>query len=164
MILKYKKENMNEIIININDEKDYENKYNSNNLSSELSNYIYEECKGKSINNKVLIVIKSKYQMKDKEKEEIINKIHNNYKTDLNEQLLMIKYSNIKNFVISLLGILFLYLYYFIKINFVLSEMILIVGWVAIWEAVYAWLFVRGKDNIQIKRLKKLANCEIKFE
>ena len=155
---------MNEIIININDEKDYENKYNSNNLSSELSNYIYEECKGKSINNKVLIVIKSKYQMKDKEKEEIINKIHNNYKTDLNEQLLMIKYSNIKNFVISLLGILFLYLYYFIKINFVLSEMILIVGWVAIWEAVYAWLFIRYKDNIQIKRLKKLANCEIKFE
>lgn len=99
-----------------------------------------------------------------KYKEEIINKIHNNYKTDLNEQLLMIKYSNIKNFVISLLGILFLYLYYFIKINFVLSEMILIVGWVAIWEAVYAWLFVRDKDNIKIKRLKKLANCEIKFE
>ena len=69
-----------------------------------------------------------------------------------------------KNIAISLLGVLFLYLYYFIKINFVLSEMILIVGWVAIWEAVYAWLFVRDKDNIKIKRLKKLANCEIKFE
>ena len=31
-----------------------------------------------------------------KYKEEIINKIHNNYKTDLNEQQLLIKYSNIK--------------------------------------------------------------------
>ncbi len=155
---------MNEIIININDEKDYENKYNSNNLSTELSNYIYEECKGKPINNKITIIVKANYKMKDKEKEEIINKIHNNYKTDLNELLLMIKYSNIKNIAISLLGVLFLYLYYFIKINFVLSEMILIVGWVAIWEAVYAWLFVRDKDNIKIKRLKKLANCEIKFE
>lgn len=155
---------MNEIIVNINEEEDYKNKYNSNNLSTDLSNYIYEECKGKPINNKVTIIIKTKYKIKDKEKEDIINKIHNNYKTDLNEQLLMIKYSNIKNFAIFLLGILFLYLYYFVRINFVLSEMILIVGWVAIWEAVYAWLFVRDKDNIQIKRLKKLANCEIKFE
>ena len=50
---------MNEIIININDEKDYKNKYNSNNLSTDLSNYIYEECKGKPINNKVLIIFSS---------------------------------------------------------------------------------------------------------
>ena len=42
--------------------------------------------------------------------------------------------------------------------------MTLIVGWVAIWEAVYVWMFVRDKNNIKIKRLKKLANCEIKFE
>lgn len=155
---------MNEIIININDEKDYKNKYNSNNLSAELSNYIYEECKGKPINNKVLIIIKSNYKINQEEKIDIINKIHNNYKIDLNEQLLMIKYSNIKNVAIFLLGVLFLYLYYFIKINFVLSEMTLIVGWVAIWEAVYVWMFVRDKNNIKIKRLKKLANCEIKFE
>ena len=155
---------MNEIIININDEKDYKNKYNSNNLSAELSNYIYEECKGKPINNKVLIIIKSNYKINQEEKIDIINKIHNNYKIDLNEQLLMIKYSNIKNVAIFLLGVLFLYLYYFIKINFVLSEMTLIVGWVAIWEAVYVWMFVRDKNNIRIKRLKKLANCEIKFE
>ena len=155
---------MNEIVINIDNEDDYINKYNSNNLSNDLSNYIYEECKGKPINNKVTIIIKTKYKIKDKEKEDIINKIHNNYKTDLNEQLLMIKYSNIKNFAIFLLGVLFLYLYYFIKINFVLSETILIVGWVAIWESVYAWLFERDKNNIRIKRLKKLANCEIKFE
>ena len=155
---------MNEIIININDEKDYKNKYNSNNLSAELSNYIYEECKGKPINNKVLIIIKSNYKINQEEKIDIINKIHNNYKIDLNEQLLMIKYSNIKNVAIFLLGVLFLYLYYFIKINFVLSEMTLIVGWVAIWEAVYVWMFIRDKNNIRIKRLKKLANCEIKFE
>ena len=155
---------MNEIIININDEKDYKNKYNSNNLSTDLSNYIYEECKGKPINNKVLIIIKSNYKINQEEKIDIINKIHNNYKIDLNEQLLMIKYSNIKNIAIFLLGVLFLYLYYFIKINFVLSEMTLIVGWVAIWEAVYVWMFVRDKNNIRIKRLKKLANCEIKFE
>ena len=56
---------MNEIIININDEKDYENKYNFNNLSTELSNYIYEECKGKPINNKISIIIKASYKIKD---------------------------------------------------------------------------------------------------
>ena len=45
---------MNEIIINIDNEDDYINKYNSNNLSNDLSNYIYEECKGKPFNNKIL--------------------------------------------------------------------------------------------------------------
>ena len=155
---------MNEIVINIDNEDDYINKYNSNNLSNDLSNYIYEECKGKPINNKVLIIVKPTYHISEENKMDIINKIHNNYKTDLDEHLLMIKYLNIKNFAIFLLGVLFLYLYYFIKINFVLSETILIVGWVAIWESVYAWLFERDKNNIRIKRLKKLSVCDIKFE
>ena len=155
---------MNEIMINIDSKADYTNQYNSNNLSNKLSNYIYEECKGKPINNKVLIIVKATYDISEEEKKDLINKIHNNYKNDLDEHLLMIKYLNIKNVTIFLLGVLFLYLYYFIKINFVLSETILIVGWVAIWEAVYNWLFERDKNKIKIKRLKKLSICDIKFE
>ncbi len=155
---------MNEIIINIDSYNDYTNQYNSNNLSTKLSNYIYEECKGKPINKKIIINIKSTYHISEEEKKDIVNKIHSNYKTDLDEHLLMIKHLNIKSFVVFLLGVLFLYIYYFIKINFVLSETILIVGWVAIWEVVYAWLFERDKNNIKIKRLKKLSICDIKFE
>ena len=66
--------------------------------------------------------------------------------------------------LIFLLGIIFLYMSYILKINFVLSETILIIGWVAIWEAAYAWLFESDKIKIRIKRLKKLSTCDIKFE
>ena len=155
---------MNEILINIDNADDYTNKYNSNTLSNKLSNYIYEECKGKPINNEVIIIIKPTYKIKEEEKHDIINKIHNNYKMDLDENLLILKYSTIKKMTIFLLGILCLYISYFLKINFVLSETILIIGWVAIWEAAYAWLFESDKNKIKIKRLKKLSTCDIKFE
>ena len=155
---------MNEIIINIDNEDDYINKYNSNNLSNDLSNYIYEECKGKPFNNKIGIIIKCSFKLNEEKQKDIVNKIHNNYKIDLEENLLIIKYSTIKKIAIFLLGILCLYLSYFLKINFVLSETVLIIGWVAIWEAAYAWLFESDKNKIKIKRLKKLSTCNIKFE
>lgn len=155
---------MNEIIINIDNEDDYISKYNSNNLSNDLSNYIYEECKGKPFNNKIGIIIKSNFKLNEEKQKDIVNKIHNNYKMDLDENLLILKYSTIKKMLIFLLGILCLYLSYFLKINFVLSETILIIGWVAIWEAAYACLFESDKNKIKIKRIKKLSTCDIKFE
>lgn len=155
---------MNEIVINIDNEDDYINKYNSNNLSNDLSNYIYEECKGKPFNNKIGILIKSNFKLNEEKQKDIANKIHNNYKIDLEENLLIIKYSTIKKLLIFILGIIFLYMSYVLKINFVLSETVLIIGWVAIWEAAYAWLFESDKIKIRIKRLKKLSTCDIKFE
>ena len=83
---------MNEIIINIDNEDDYINKYNSNNLYNDLSNYIYEECKGKPFNNKIGILIKSNFKLNKEKQKDIANKIHNNYKIDLEENLLIIKY------------------------------------------------------------------------
>ena len=154
---------MNEVIINIENDN-YINKYNSNNLSKDLSNYIYEECKGKPFNNKILILIKTNIELTEDKQKDIINKIHNNYKSDLEENLLIIKYSTIKKMLIFLLGIIFIYVSYVIKINFVLSETILIIGWVTVWEAAYAWLFESDKIRLKIKRLKKLSNCNIKFE
>ena len=85
---------MNEIVINIDNEDDYINKYNSNNLSNDLSNYIYEECKGKPFNNKIGILIKSNFKLNEEKRKDIVNKIHNNYKIDLEENLLIIKYSS----------------------------------------------------------------------
>ena len=99
---------MNEIIINIDNEDDYINKYNSNNLSNDLSNYIYEECKGKPFNNKIGIIIKCSFKLNEEKQKDIVNKIHNNYKIDLEENLLIIKYSTM----------FFYYSYYPTKITF----------------------------------------------
>ena len=131
----------NETIIEISfDEKDdYINQFNENKLSNYLSNYILDECKGKSLANRITLNVKVNFKMSSKEKEEFKKMIHENYKSDLSEYMLILKYSNLKKMIVFFAGIILIYLHYFkdISNNKVISEVILVIGWVAIWEAAY---------------------------
>lgn len=44
-----------------------------------------------------------------------------------------------------------------------IPEIFLIISWVAIYEAIYSFIFVDTKEMIKTKRLKKLTNCKIEF-
>ena len=157
----------NETIIEISfDEKDdYINQFNENKLSNYLSNYILDECKGKSLANRITLNVKVNFKMSSKEKEEFKKMIHENYKSDLSEYMLILKYSNFKKMIVFFAGIILIYLHYFkdISNNKVISEVILVIGWVAIWEAAYTWLFENSKNRVKIKRLKQLTKCKINF-
>ncbi len=157
----------NETIIEISfDEKDdYINQFNENKLSNYLSNYILDECKGKSLANRITLNVKVNFKMSSKEKEEFKKMIHENYKSDLSEYMLILKYSNLKKMIVFFAGIILIYLHYFkdISNNKVISEVILVIGWVAIWEAAYTWLFENSKNRVKIKRLKQLTKCKINF-
>ena len=157
----------NETIIEISfDEKDdYINQFNENKLSNYLSNYILDECKGKSLANRITLNVKVNFKMSSKEKEEYKKMIHENYKSDLSEYMLILKYSNLKKMIVFFAGIILIYLHYFkdISNNKVISEVILVIGWVAIWEAAYTWLFENSKNRVKIKRLKQLTKCKINF-
>ena len=158
----------NETIIEISfDEKDeYINQFNENKLSNYLSNYILDECRGKPLKNKITLNIKMNYRISNKEKEEFIKMIHNNYKDDLKEYMLILKRSIIKKIIIFFIGVVLIYLAYFKDImdNEVISEIILIIGWVAIWEVAYTWFFESDKNRIMVKRLKQLIKCNINFK
>lgn len=157
-----------ETIINMTfDEKDdYISQFNENKLSNKLSNYILDECRGKPLKNKITLNIKMNYRISNKEKEEFIKMIHNNYKADLKEYMLILKRSIIKKIIIFFIGVVLIYLAYFKDImdNEVISEIILIIGWVAIWEVAYTWFFESDKNRIMVKRLKQLIKCNINFK
>lgn len=79
--------------------------------------------------------------------------------------MLILRHSNLKKMIVFFIGIILIYLHYFkdISDNKVISEVILVIGWVAIWEAAYTWLFENSKNRIKTKRLKQLAKCKINF-
>lgn len=157
--------NITSINITISDYSDICNKFNSNMLSEELSNYIYNECKGKPLKNKVKININSLFELDDDQKEKIVDMIRSNFGIDIKENLLYLKYINIPRIILFIIGIILVFIYtFFDSLNISwLAEIILIIGWLVIWEAAYNYLFLGTKKRMQVKRLKKLTCCEINF-
>ena len=159
--------NNKEININITVDNldDITNKFNNTTLSDELSDYIYNECKGNSLRENIKINIHTSKQFTDEEKEKIVDMIRSNYGIDIKENMLYIKYTNIKGLILFIVGIFLICIYNFLN-NFELAwipETILIISWVVIWEAVYNFIFLEVQKRIEIKRLKKLTNCKIDF-
>lgn len=67
------------IEIYLNNKEEYINEFNDKRLSSNLSNYILEECKGIPHKEKLTFLIKTTFNMDDKEKEKFISMLRNNY-------------------------------------------------------------------------------------
>ncbi len=154
-----------DINIAIDNLDDITNKFNNTKLSDELSNYIYSECKGNSLKENIKINIHTSKQFTDDEKEIIVDMIRSNYGIDIKENMLYIKYTNIKGLILFIVGIFLICIYNFLN-NFELAwipETLLIISWVVIWEAVYNFIFLETQKRIEIKRLKKLTNCKIDF-
>ena len=153
------------IEISFDEKDDYINQFNENKLSNNLSNYILDECKGKSLDNRITLNVKVNFKISTSDKEKFVTMIHENYKSDLEEYMLILKHSHLKKIIIFFIGVILIYLYYFqdISHNKVISEVILVIGWVAIWEVAYTWLFENSKNRLTIKRLKQLTRCKINF-
>lgn len=153
------------IEISFDEKDDYINQFNENKLSNNLSNYILDECRGKSLDNRITLNVKVNFKISSKEKEEFVKMVHENYKSDLEEYMLILRHTNLKKVIIFFVGVILIYLSYFKDIGNtkVISEVILVIGWVAIWEAAYTWLFENSQNRVTIKRLKQLAKCKINF-
>lgn len=139
--------------------------YNDSTLSDGLSNYIYKECLGISIKNTFKIRIKTNFKITEKEKDELVTLIRSNFGLDIQEKLLHKKRETIKQVLLFLIGIFFIFLSNLISLEsvFIINEVLLIAGWVQIWEAVYSIFFVDTKNNYSTKRLKQLTTCKIEF-
>ena len=69
----------------------YQNEYNKKRLSSSLSDYILEESKFISPKKKINLIIKTKFELENEEKEELVDMIRNNYGTDVSELIMVSK-------------------------------------------------------------------------
>ena len=94
------KENIIEIYLN--DRNDYKNVFNNNKLSYELSNYILEESKSLSTKQKIKFIVSSSFDMDDKDKNEFVDMLRENFGTDVSEIINIKRKENISNFIVIL--------------------------------------------------------------
>lgn len=154
------KQNIIEVVLN--SKKDYISQFHDKKISKELSDYILNESKAFKPNEKLEIHVFSN-NMSSEEKHNFIDMVRENYGIDIRELCILSEKKNISNLLCLLFGIIALFLNLLVDIIPIVSEFVLIFGWVLIWEGIYNMLFDGLKTRMMIKRLKKLTSCKIKF-
>lgn len=140
-----------EIIIDISSIDDVYEKYNKNEISKELINYIIEKCYNEKnikiiINNKLDINIKPL--------------IYKGLENEYNRIYLKYKKNNKIQIIYLILGIIILGISSIISEN-VISEVILVTGWVFIWSVVELEIFTDTTGRKKRKIIKKILKSEI---
>lgn len=150
-----------QIKIHLKKEEDYKNKYNDEILSYKLSNYIIEETKGFKLSDKFEFIITSEFNIEEQEK--LVDMIRSCFGTEVSELLNKSKKQSFANFLILLIGIIFLLLYYVIVPKFI-SELTLILGWVFIGEAICNFLYKGVENRLNVKRKKQIIDAKVIFK
>ena len=151
------------IDIVLDNKKDFYSPYSNKILNESLYNYIYNECYGENYNNKVIITIWTKKEISDEEKNIMMDMIRRTFGLRVQDELYYYEKSKDKKIMIFLLGIALIITYYLSIIN-ILRELILILGWLAIWEATYSFITDTKKDYYHIVRLKQLSSSRVYFK
>jgi hypothetical protein len=156
---------MEDIIINldIKDKKYLLSRYCDDVIDPELSNYISNYMIGTDLNSKVIINIDCKFDLTEEEKSRYSNIILKEYSENIEEINYEKKKSNINRLALFLLGMLFISLSYLIDntLGHILSQVLVIFGWVVLWEVAYSIIFADAKRNRTLKRYKQLYNSKI---
>ena len=150
------------ININLKKKEDFYSKYSNQKLNAELTDFIYNECYGEDYKNNIVINIYTKLKISKNEKNDMMDTIRRTFGLKVQDELYYYEKAKFKKTILFLIGIVLIVIYYLSFIE-VLSEIILILGWLAIWESVYSFLADSSKDYIRIYRLRKLASSRIYF-
>ena len=92
----------------------------------------------------------------------MIDTIRRTFGLKVQDELYYYKKSKFKKTILFLIGIVLIIIYYFSFVN-IIKEIILILGWLSIWESVYSFLTDSKRDYIYIYRLKQYAKARIYF-
>ena len=143
---------MKTIILNIKENSDFYEKYNDN-ISKELIYYLLEEAR--YIRDDIKISINTKIECSN-----IKQLLNNGLEKTLEEIKKMDKVNNNKQLIFFIFGLMFLVFSTLITQK-IIKEIIIISGWVAIWETVDVALNIDSKSALDKKTIKKLMNCKI---
>lgn len=155
-----------EIDITLSKDTGIFNEFNSNQLSEDLSNYIYYSCKGYSIGKNITINIFHDYEISDKDKQKIIDAIRSNFGIDIRENNIKFRYEITTEIILVLIGSVFIVLSQIIDTlnTLLLDEIISIFGCMIIWEVAYNIIFNNTRMYIENRRLRKLTEARINFK
>ena len=153
------------IEIELNEKSTIYNEFNNYQLSDELSNYIYNQCKGIANIGDIELNINHSFKMTEEDQIKLVDAIRANYGIDVKENLIKIKQEHFKELLFLIFGILLLiFSNLFGYINaYLIDEVISIFGCVTVWEVAYNIIFTETKIRVENKRLKKLTKIKINF-
>lgn len=143
---------MKTIKVNIRKELDLYKKY-SDEVSEELLKYLIDEAK---VKDDVEVVINTKLNIKNIDKL-IIKGLTDTY----NDIRKIDKIYDSKQIILFIIGIIFLTISTLTQPEIV-KEVILIIGWVFVWEVLDITINIDSKQKRQKRIIKKLLNCQIK--
>lgn len=156
------------IDIYLKNKEEVANKFNEGELNSELGNYIFNKALINRLNKKQVLKInvKTDFEVNEKGKEKIVDMIRAYYGHLVKVELIYLKTNRIKSLILFVIGVVLLVFAQLIEnvTKFLLPEIFIIMGWLAIWEMTYSLLFLNGQQRIKIKILKKLTTCYIGIE
>jgi len=154
---------MNKLEIELKDKKDFVSKYNSNRISSDLYNYLKDEIKLTNIKENTKIEIIPQFKLSDEEKELLALNIKKTCKEEIDDIKYLEERILLKELLLLLIGATIIFLCFLVKNSAFISEIILIIGWLFIWESLYSLIFRRTKNKIIKERLKSIINSDIDF-
>lgn len=149
---------MNKIIeIDIIDKNDFLDKYNQKMVSISLIEYIVKQAMIMGNQDKIKIVINKKCQIE----KECSKMLQEGLKEEYNRSLKKHHNTNMKQIGLLLLGILLLFISRTIDDTVIWKEVLLISGWVPIWEMIELELFPDAEGRLKRRVINKLLNCDI---
>lgn len=150
----------NKIEIYINNEEDLLEKYNRKLVSQELIDYIISKSKNYFKEDKVVLMIENNTKYSN---ENVENLIKNGLKFELQNSTKIRDLNNIKQVILVLIGILFLFISTLIE-DSILKEVFIIIGWFPIWEALDIEFFTDVKEKRKHNIINKLLESKIEFK
>lgn len=131
--------------------------YNDNFINKNLLNFLIDSASTCTKKDKIKIVIDN--NIKEKADFELL--IKNTLKYRLNKEIADNKSSNRKEIKYGIVGLLSLMLFYTLHDQFILNEIVLIMGWVFICEVLDIEFFKDVESKRRRKIIKLLLNAEI---
>lgn len=155
-----------DIEVDISEKKFFVSKYNENTLAPELKDYLLNEIIGYDINTKININIDAKFKLTDEEKEHYKKLIVKEFKESNDELEYEMELGNIKKLTLLLIGVSFVIASYFFAhiMGEILEEILMVFGWVALWEVAYAIFFTDASRRRKIKRNNQIIHANIKYK
>lgn len=147
----------NIIEIDINDKYDFFDKYNEKNVSTDFIEYIIKQASLVKRYEKVKVVINNKCGIEENYIEYIKKGLNREYNKILEEY----HHNNVKQILFLVLGIFFIFLSTLIREGSIWKEVLVIIGWVPIWEMIEVELFSDVDCRKRRNLVKKLLQSEI---
>ncbi len=160
-----KKRKKFDININIHNGKDLVSKYNDDTLSPELKEFILNELVGVSVKRKVTIYMKYDKDLSEEDQKVIKKIIRDEFRETLDELEYERKKSDIQKLFLTFLGIAFIICSnLFGEMGTILTSVLEIFGWVAVWEVAYAIFFTDLSRKHKERRINQILKAEIIFK